>query len=209
MKEVGAFEAKNRFGQLLDWVEAGEEVVITRRGKVASSYLDHILETPADNIYLRSGDLVSIEPLKRTYSVFGAVERKGNIEFGKSRLNLMEAVSKASGLDSYRADAKGQMLQVAQYMHRFYAANDRFDQNRATTANTSGELVPASMKRSPADGTQLYELTVDATQVAFTVTAVPLVGGKMAADPCGSLTLTSTGVRGVAGATLSRDECWK
>ena len=36
MKEVGAFEAKNRLGQLLDWVEAGEEVVITRRGKVVA-----------------------------------------------------------------------------------------------------------------------------------------------------------------------------
>jgi prevent-host-death family protein len=34
MKEIGAFEAKNKFGQLLDWVEAGDEVVITRRGKV-------------------------------------------------------------------------------------------------------------------------------------------------------------------------------
>jgi prevent-host-death family protein len=33
MKEVGAFEAKSKLGQLLDWVEAGEEVVITRRGK--------------------------------------------------------------------------------------------------------------------------------------------------------------------------------
>jgi prevent-host-death family protein len=36
MKEVGAFEAKTRLGQLLDWVEAGEEVVITRRGKVVA-----------------------------------------------------------------------------------------------------------------------------------------------------------------------------
>jgi prevent-host-death family protein len=36
MKEIGAFEAKNRLGQLLDWVEAGEEVVITRRGKVVA-----------------------------------------------------------------------------------------------------------------------------------------------------------------------------
>jgi prevent-host-death family protein len=36
MREVGAFEAKNKFGQLLDWVEAGEEVVITRRGKVVA-----------------------------------------------------------------------------------------------------------------------------------------------------------------------------
>ncbi len=33
MKQVGAFEAKSRLGQLLDWVEAGEDVVITRRGK--------------------------------------------------------------------------------------------------------------------------------------------------------------------------------
>ena len=35
-KEVGAFEAKSRLGQLLDWVEAGEEVVITRRGKAVA-----------------------------------------------------------------------------------------------------------------------------------------------------------------------------
>jgi prevent-host-death family protein len=33
MREIGAFEAKNKFGTLLDWVEKGEEVVITRRGK--------------------------------------------------------------------------------------------------------------------------------------------------------------------------------
>jgi prevent-host-death family protein len=36
MKEIGAFEAKNKFGQLLDWVEAGDEVVITRRGKIVA-----------------------------------------------------------------------------------------------------------------------------------------------------------------------------
>lgn len=36
MREVGAFEAKSKLGQLLDWVEAGEEVVITRRGKAVA-----------------------------------------------------------------------------------------------------------------------------------------------------------------------------
>lgn len=36
MKEIRAFEAKNKFGQLLDWVEAGDEVVITRRGKIVA-----------------------------------------------------------------------------------------------------------------------------------------------------------------------------
>jgi prevent-host-death family protein len=33
MLQVGAFEAKNRFGSLLDRAEAGEDVVITRHGR--------------------------------------------------------------------------------------------------------------------------------------------------------------------------------
>lgn len=33
MHSVGAFEAKNKLGQLLDLVEQGEEVTITRHGK--------------------------------------------------------------------------------------------------------------------------------------------------------------------------------
>ena len=36
MREIGAFEAKNKFGTLLDWVENGEEVVITRRSKAVA-----------------------------------------------------------------------------------------------------------------------------------------------------------------------------
>jgi prevent-host-death family protein len=36
MKEIGAFEAKNRLGQLLDLVEQGEEVIITRHGKAVA-----------------------------------------------------------------------------------------------------------------------------------------------------------------------------
>ncbi len=31
--QIGAFEAKNKLGHLLDLVEAGEEVTITRHGK--------------------------------------------------------------------------------------------------------------------------------------------------------------------------------
>jgi prevent-host-death family protein len=36
MREVGAFEAKNKLSTLLDWVASGEEVVITRRGKAVA-----------------------------------------------------------------------------------------------------------------------------------------------------------------------------
>jgi prevent-host-death family protein len=48
MREIGAFEAKSKLGQLLDWVEAGEEVVITRRGKIVAKLV------PADATFNRS-----------------------------------------------------------------------------------------------------------------------------------------------------------
>jgi prevent-host-death family protein len=33
MREIGAFEAKNTLGSLLDRVQRGEEIIITRHGK--------------------------------------------------------------------------------------------------------------------------------------------------------------------------------
>jgi len=36
MREVEAFEAKNKLGTLLDWVANGEEVLITRHGKAVA-----------------------------------------------------------------------------------------------------------------------------------------------------------------------------
>jgi prevent-host-death family protein len=36
MREIGAFEAKNKLGTLLDWVEHGEEILITRHGKAVA-----------------------------------------------------------------------------------------------------------------------------------------------------------------------------
>jgi prevent-host-death family protein len=41
MREIGAFEAKNRLGTLLDWVEGGEEVVITRHGRPVARLVPH------------------------------------------------------------------------------------------------------------------------------------------------------------------------
>ncbi len=39
MREMGAFEVKNQFGHLLDQVEHGEEILITRRGKAVARLL--------------------------------------------------------------------------------------------------------------------------------------------------------------------------
>lgn len=46
MREIGAFEAKNKLGTLLDWVANGEEVLITRHGKAVARLVP--AEAPGD-----------------------------------------------------------------------------------------------------------------------------------------------------------------
>lgn len=105
-----------------------------------------------------------------------------------------------------RADARGQLMQAAQFMQRFYAANDQYEKDRS--GNDVATKIPDSIKYSPTDGTALYELAVEPTVTSYTLTMAPIAGRSMASDPCGSFTITSTGVRGVTG-TKTRDECWK
>ena len=111
-----------------------------------------------------------------------------------------------------RADARTQLMQVAQFMQRFYAANDSFAQDRA--GNAVIDQMPASLKQSPESGNKLYALAIPAATLnaaGYEIRMVPVAGASMANDPCGTLTLTSTGVRGVlagAGAAGSRDTCW-
>lgn len=65
MRAIGAFEAKNRLGALLDLVEAGEEVVITRHGK----------------------------PVARLVSETGRVDRRRSIEAAERILRASKGVS--------------------------------------------------------------------------------------------------------------------
>ena len=115
----------------------------------------------------------------------------------------------------HRADARTQLMQAAQFMQRFYAANDSFSADRMNNAVL--DQIPAPLKQSPMQGTALYELTIpNATLDAmkFTLIMTPVTGQKMATDECGAFTLTSTGVKGVKiGSTIDtstlRDKCWK
>jgi prevent-host-death family protein len=48
MHAVGAFEAKNKLGQLLDLVERGEEITITRHGREVARLVPARQRTNAD-----------------------------------------------------------------------------------------------------------------------------------------------------------------
>jgi len=133
------------------------------------------------------------------------------------------AVLAAIALPSYtsyiakarRAEARTHLVEAAQFMQRFYAANDSFLTDRM--GNNVIRQMPANLQRSPTDGTQLYELvipTTSLTTVSFEIRMVPVSSGVMGNDACGAFTLTSTGVRGVLVGSVPntgalRDSCWK
>ena len=50
MTEIGAFEAKNTLGSLLDRVERGEEIVITRHGRAVARLVPNGGSAAADGV---------------------------------------------------------------------------------------------------------------------------------------------------------------
>ena len=105
-----------------------------------------------------------------------------------------------------RADARAQLLQAAQYMNKFYAANDSYSVARSGNA----VALPARLQVSPPDGAPLYQLdTVNSTFAATTFLLVFQPVNNMANDPCGSFTLDNTGAKGITGTGMTRDDCWR
>ncbi len=116
---------------------------------------------------------------------------------------------------AHRAEARGQLMLAAQFMQRFYAANDSFKVDRKGNA-VLGQI-PEALLHSPSQGPALYDLTIpetSLTELNFTLLLTPVKGGKMASDECGAFTLSSTGIKGVIvgttpGNAALRDKCWK
>ena len=105
---------------------------------------------------------------------------------------------------SQRAEARTVLLEAAQFMQRFYSANDRYDAARSGAAVT----LPAGLQRVPATGAARYTISLNAVSTtAFTLQAAP--GGSMAGDKCGTFTLSSVGRKDVVGATVSAADCWR
>ena len=61
MLQVGAFEAKNTFGALLDRVEAGEQIEITRHGRPVA----HIVPRPAITAERREIALAAMQRIRQ------------------------------------------------------------------------------------------------------------------------------------------------
>lgn len=79
MRHVGIFEAKTHLSQLLDAVEAGEQIVVTRRGKPIA----HIVPAPDDRREKAKEAVARIRALRKGLTLDG-VTVKELIEDGRT-----------------------------------------------------------------------------------------------------------------------------
>lgn len=96
-----------------------------------------------------------------------------------------------------RADAQTALLELAQFMERFYT----------TTGTYVGAALP--FNEAPKEGTTKYydlNFSVAATATAYTLQAAPK--GAMAGDACGSLRIAHTGAKTYTG-SADASLCWR
>lgn len=99
----------------------------------------------------------------------------------------------------HRAEARANLLQAAQWMERAATANGTYP-----TASSAASAIAALEAQLKMDR---YGIKVDsANGSSYILTATPK--GAQLKDKCGSYTLTQSGKRDVASATLSVAECW-
>jgi prevent-host-death family protein len=67
MREIGAFEAKTHFSELLVAVEGGESITVTRRGKPVAKLIPIDTRTAAD----RDQAVAEIREARKAYSLAG------------------------------------------------------------------------------------------------------------------------------------------
>ncbi len=83
-------------------------------------------------------------------------------------------------------DAKGVLAGAASSLERFRAQNNTY---------LGADLAALGYAQSPVDGNAQFNLAANPlTATTYTLTATPVVGGRLAGR--GTLTLTSTGIRG-------------
>lgn len=112
-------------------------------------------------------------------------------------------------LRTKRAAGQVALQDAAQFMQRFYAANNSY----STSVNGGAVSLPDSLSRVPSgstDATMDYwiQVTPGNNGTSYTLTAFRRNTMQQRDTHCGDLTLTQSGARGVVGAGTVAD-CWR
>lgn len=105
-----------------------------------------------------------------------------------------------------RAEARSQLMAAAQFMERTFTMTNSY----AVAAGGGAIALPAGLAQSPPPPqAAVYNVNLATTATTYVLQAVPVAGGMMAGDRCGTITLDETGAQDVAGgATAPAAECW-
>ncbi|WP_179504977.1 MULTISPECIES: hypothetical protein [unclassified Sphingomonas] len=82
-------------------------VQLMRGGQVRSLRMAAVLRDPTQNIFLRPGDLVTLDHAPQRVVVLGATNKQSEVFFGKARLTLAEAIGNGGGLADRQAAPYG------------------------------------------------------------------------------------------------------
>lgn len=83
-------------------------ISVTRGNRTARAPLQALLANPSENIFVRAGDILTVESRPQTFTVMGATGANGAvIPFDARGITLEEALGKSGGLNDNRADADG------------------------------------------------------------------------------------------------------
>ena len=96
-------------------------VTLVRNGLSARIPMQAILSTPAENIYVMPGDVISIAREPQTFTAAGATGQNSIVPFDAIGITLDQAIARSGGLNDNRADATGV------YVIRYEQATD-YDQ---------------------------------------------------------------------------------
>ena len=163
-----------------------------------------------------SVQLPAVMPQPRVYSTRTAAHARGftliEVLIALAIVGILSAIAVPSYFSyierANRADAKATLMDATQFMQRFYSLHNSYSTQRDGRTKVA---LPAALQRSPRNGAALYDISVESQDNSYTLRAVP----RNKADPCGTLTLNSLGVRAndtraVTGKEkLPAETCWR
>lgn len=101
-----------------------------------------------------------------------------------------------------RAQAIATLLQAQQFMERLYSVQGTY------LLGEQAPTLPEALRSVSVDGRDLYRLSVeDAGVSSYRLQAVPQ--DALVDEPCGTLTLDHTGLKGRSGSGMSLQACWR
>lgn len=85
-------------------------VNLTRQGATASVPMHVMVLNPSENVFVRSGDTITVTEEPATFLAAGATGRNAEVPFGSETLTVQQAIARSGGLIDSRADPSGVFL---------------------------------------------------------------------------------------------------